>query len=153
MGFKTADFSLWKELFLEFALLVYLDFQEEIKDFQNVIQYRSMLVKKTKVIPIECIVRGYISGSAWKSYKKNQSVCGMQLPSGLRESEMFDEPMFTPSTKAETGHDINISFEKMVELIGRDTAEKIDSANITYDQNGWSEECYRGKTFLLTLRI
>ena len=101
------------------------DFPEQLQDFKDQLEYRSMLVKKTKVIPIECIVRGYISGSAWKSYKKDGTVCGITLSGDLQESECFDEPLFTPSTKADTGHDINISFEKMVELVGKDVSEQL----------------------------
>lgn len=101
------------------------DFPEVLQDYSEQLEYRSMLVKKTKVIPIECIVRGYISGSAWKSYKKDGTVCGIKLSSGLRESEQFDEPLFTPSTKADTGHDINISFEKMKEIAGDDVSEQL----------------------------
>lgn len=101
------------------------DFPEVLQDYSEQLEYRSMLVKKTKVIPIECIVRGYISGSAWKSYKKDGTVCGIKLSSGLRESEQFDEPLFTPSTKADTGHDINISFEKMKEIAGDDVSGQL----------------------------
>jgi len=101
------------------------DFPEVLQDYSEQLEYRSMLVKKTKVIPIECIVRGYISGSAWKSYKKDGTVCGIKLSSGLRESEQFDEPLFTPSTKADTGHDINISFEEMEEIAGDDVSEQL----------------------------
>ena len=101
------------------------DFPEQLQDFKDQLEYRSMLVKKTKVIPIECIVRGYISGSAWKSYKKDGTVCGIKMPRDLQESEQFPEPLFTPSTKADTGHDINISFEKMVELVGNTVSEKL----------------------------
>ena len=101
------------------------DFPEVLQDYSEQLEYRSMLVKKTKVIPIECIVRGYISGSAWKSYKKDGTVCGIKLSSGLRESEQFDEPLFTPSTKADTGHDINISFEAMEEIAGDDVSEQL----------------------------
>ena len=100
-------------------------FPDKLKNFGESLKYRSMLVKKTKVIPIECIVRGYISGSAWKSYKKDGTVCGIKLSNGLKESEKFDEPLFTPSTKAESGHDINISFEKMKELIGNEAASNL----------------------------
>ena len=95
-----------------------------------------MLVKKAKVIPIECIVRGYISGSAWKSYQKDGTVCGIKLPEGLKESDKFDEPLFTPSTKAESGHDINISFEKMKELIGDEDAEKIKEISMNIYKEG-----------------
>jgi phosphoribosylaminoimidazole-succinocarboxamide synthase len=83
---------------------------------------RSMIVKKAKPLAIECIVRGYLSGSGWKEYKKSQTVCGIQLPAGLTESAELPEPIFTPSTKAETGHDENISFEEAVKIVGEDLA-------------------------------
>jgi phosphoribosylaminoimidazole-succinocarboxamide synthase len=102
------------------------EFPEELKEYRKQLTYRSMLVKKTKVIPIECIVRGYISGSAWSSYKKDGTVCGMKLPSGLQESEQFPEPLFTPSTKAKLGHDINISLAEMKKLVGSDVANKLN---------------------------
>ncbi|MDB5387758.1 MAG: purC [Planctomycetaceae bacterium] len=86
---------------------------------------RSMVVRKTKVFPVECVVRGYLSGSGWKEYCASGKVCGIPLPAGLRESEMLPEPIFTPATKAESGHDINISFEQMVEIVGADTAEEL----------------------------
>ncbi|MFH1216855.1 MAG: phosphoribosylaminoimidazolesuccinocarboxamide synthase [Pseudomonadota bacterium] len=87
---------------------------------------RSMLVKKAKPLPVECIVRGYISGSFWSAYKKNTTVCGFKLPEGMKESEKFPEVLFTPSTKAEQGlHDENISLEKMAEIVGRQESEEI----------------------------
>lgn len=86
---------------------------------------RSTLGKKCRVVPIECVVRGYLSGSGWKEYRATQSVCGVPLPSGLRESDRLPEPIFTPATKAETGHDENISFDRMVEIVGRDVAEEL----------------------------
>jgi phosphoribosylaminoimidazole-succinocarboxamide synthase len=86
------------------------------------IQRRSMLVKKAKPLAIECIVRGYLSGSGWKEYKKSQTVCGIQLPAGLTESAELPEPIFTPSTKAEEGHDENISFDRAKEIVGADLA-------------------------------
>ncbi len=100
-------------------------FPNVFRESYEQVVYRSMLVKKAKPLPIECIVRGYISGSAWKEYKKSGFVCGMKLPEGLRESDKLDEPIFTPSTKAETGHDENIAFEKVVDLIGKELAEKV----------------------------
>ena len=106
------------------------EFPEKIREYNDVLFGRSMIVKKAKVFPIECIVRGYISGSAWKSYKKDGTVCGIKLPGGLQESEQFDEPLFTPSTKAETGHDINISFEKMKELVGGGVAEQLEEFSL-----------------------
>jgi phosphoribosylaminoimidazole-succinocarboxamide synthase len=86
---------------------------------------RTMLVRKTQVAPIECVVRGYIVGSGWKDYKRTGSVCGIKLPEGLRECDRLPQPLFTPSTKAETGHDENISFEQMVATIGEPTAKEL----------------------------
>ena len=104
------------------------DFPVECQNDQY--ENRSMLVKKLKMVPIECIVRGYITGSGWKSYKENGTVCGIKLPEGLQESQKLDEPIFTPSTKAAEGHDENISFEKTCEIIGTDLAQKIKTASI-----------------------
>ena len=106
------------------------EFPEELHEYRKQLIYRSMLVKKTKVIPIECIVRGYISGSAWGSYKKDGTVCKMKLPSGLQESEQFPEPLFTPSTKAKSGHDINISIAEMTKLVGSDVANKLNDYSL-----------------------
>lgn len=86
---------------------------------------RSMLVRKTKPLPIECVVRGYLAGSGWKEYQKTQTVCGIPLPSGLQESAELSTPIFTPATKAETGHDENISFDQAVRILGRAKAEKV----------------------------
>ena len=86
---------------------------------------RSMVVRKTKVFPIECVVRGYLSGSGWKEYQAGQTVCGVTLPAGLRESEQLPEPIFTPATKAESGHDENIPFERMSAIIGAEYADQL----------------------------
>jgi len=103
---------------------------KEFSKHKDGLQQRTMVVKKAKVLPIECIVRGYLSGSGWKEYQKTQSVCGIKLPPGLRESEKLPEPIFTPSTKAEVGHDENITFEKAAEIIGKDKAEFIKQKSI-----------------------
>lgn len=96
------------------------DFPAECQKYAAQLEGRSMLVKKAKPLPVECIVRGYISGSGWKDYKATGAICGITLPAGLVESDKLEEPIFTPSTKAELGeHDENISFDKCVELIGR----------------------------------
>jgi phosphoribosylaminoimidazole-succinocarboxamide synthase len=86
---------------------------------------RSMLVMRAEMVPVECVVRGYISGSAWKEYKATGKVCGIVLPKGLKESDKLPEPIFTPSTKATTGHDENISFEEMVRVVGRERSEHL----------------------------
>lgn len=107
------------------------EYPEKIKKYTDIIKYRSVLVKKAKPLPVECIVRGYISGSGWKEYQKTGSVCGITLPPNLRESEKLPEPIFTPSTKAEIGeHDENISFEKMVDIIGKEMADKLKELSI-----------------------
>jgi len=112
------------------------DFPEEIRPYADILKGRSMLVKKAKVFPIECIVRGYISGSAWKSYQKDRTVCGIKPPAGLKESDKFDEPLFTPSTKADSGHDINISFNEMKKLIGKKDAEKLREFSLKMYKKG-----------------
>ena len=104
------------------------DFPEEFQteEFEG----RSMLVKKLKMIPVECIVRGYITGSGWKSYQADGTVCGITLPEGLQESEKLPEPIFTPTTKAAEGHDENISFEEVCQLIGEDLAKELRAKTI-----------------------
>jgi phosphoribosylaminoimidazole-succinocarboxamide synthase len=95
------------------------------KPYRDVLRGRSMLVKKAKPYPVECVVRGYLAGSAVKEYRENRTVCGIKLPSGLRESEKLSEPIFTPATKAESGHDINISQDEMAKIIGEKKARFI----------------------------
>jgi phosphoribosylaminoimidazole-succinocarboxamide synthase len=94
-------------------------------NFADQLEGRSMLVKRANMIEIECVARGYISGSGWKEYREHGTVCGIQLPTGLRESDKLPEPIFTPATKAQTGHDENISFEKTASLIGEDLARRL----------------------------
>jgi len=106
---------------------------------------RAVLVRKTEVVPVECVVRGYLAGSGWKEYQQNQSVCGIQLPQGLRESDVLPEPIFTPATKAEQGeHDENISFERMVEIVGRETAETLRERSIDLYRRGAEHARGRG---------
>jgi len=96
----------------------------ELQAFSDVLDGRSMLVKKTEPLAIECVVRGYLAGSGWKDYQKTGVVCGHKLPAGLRDSSRLPEPLFTPATKAETGHDENISFEQACQITGRAIAEQ-----------------------------
>ena len=93
--------------------------------FQDELMGRSMVVRKTQPLPIECVARGYLSGSGWKEYRASGTVCGIVLPAGLRESEKLPVPIFTPATKAASGHDENISFERAAEILGRPLAEKV----------------------------
>ncbi|MEM9352784.1 MAG: phosphoribosylaminoimidazolesuccinocarboxamide synthase [Planctomycetota bacterium] len=98
---------------------------------------RSTVVRKTEVVPVECVVRGYLAGSGWKEYQQSQSVCGVPLPAGLTESAELPEPIFTPATKAEQGdHDENIRFEQMVEAVGRETAEELRRRSIAIYRRG-----------------
>ncbi|MHC4321778.1 MAG: phosphoribosylaminoimidazolesuccinocarboxamide synthase [Planctomycetota bacterium] len=100
------------------------------KEDKDLLRGRSMLVKKVDVIPVECIVRGYLAGSGWKEYKEHGTVCEIKLPDNLKESDKLPEPIFTPSTKAESGHDENISFEEAVKITGRELAEEIRQKSI-----------------------
>jgi len=112
-------------------------YPEQLKKYSDILKNRSMLVKKAKPIPVECIVRGYISGSGWASYQKEGHVCGIKLPSGLKESERLPEPLFTPSSKAEVGdHDINISFSDTINLIGKERAEKLRDLSLAIYNKG-----------------
>jgi len=106
------------------------DFPDELKYQADYLNGRSMLVKKADVYPVECVVRGYLAGSGWKEYKENGTVCGIELLKGLRESDKLPKPIFTPATKAESGHDENISFEKAVEILGADVAEELRDLSI-----------------------
>jgi phosphoribosylaminoimidazole-succinocarboxamide synthase len=101
------------------------EYPESLRDFADQLRGRSMLVRRAKMFPVECVARGYLSGSGWKEYQQTQAVCGIPLPSGLRESDRLPEPIFTPATKSSSGHDINIPFTEMVKIIGRESAEKL----------------------------
>ena len=101
-----------------------------LQSFADKLGRRSMIVKKAKPLAIECVVRGYLAGSGWKEYKERQSVCGIKLPAGLKESSELPEPLFTPATKAETGHDENISFEEAAKIVGNDSAERARDASM-----------------------
>ena len=108
------------------------DFPKECRTYQKMLKDRSMLVVKTDVLPIECVARGYLSGSGWEEYKKTGKVCGISLPKGLPESSKLEEPIFTPATKAEIGlHDENISFERVEKIIGKKMAQQLRSFSLT----------------------
>lgn len=107
------------------------NYPEQCKPYIDDLKDRSMLVVKAKPLAIECIVRGYISGSGWKEYKKSQSICGINLPKGLKESDKLPEAIFTPSTKADVGHDENISFEKAKDIVGSEIAEKVKEISLS----------------------
>ncbi len=121
------------------------DYPEECHPYAETLSGRSMLVTKTEVLPIECVVRGYLSGSGWEEYRKTGEICGVPLPKGLVESSKLKEPIFTPATKAEMGlHDENISFEKAGMIIGMDLAQKVRSIAIAIYKKAWDFADQRG---------
>jgi phosphoribosylaminoimidazole-succinocarboxamide synthase len=105
---------------------------------------RTMLVRKTNVVPIECVVRGYLSGSGWKEYRQTGAVCGIRLPPGLRESDRLPEPIFTPATKEQQGHDINISFEEMVAKVGQSLADELRERSLRIYARGAADALDKG---------
>lgn len=105
-------------------------FPASLKSFKDKLEKRSVIGKKAKLIPIECVVRGYLSGSGWKDYQKSQSICGIKLPAELSESDKLPGPIFTPTTKAESGHDLNITFKEVMDQVGKETAEFIRNKTI-----------------------
>jgi phosphoribosylaminoimidazole-succinocarboxamide synthase len=106
------------------------DFPPELDAYREQLEGRTMLCQKTKPLPVECVVRGYLSGSGWKDYRATGKVCGISLPAGLRESERLPEPIFTPSTKAIAGHDENISFDEAASTIGGELAERVRAVSL-----------------------
>jgi phosphoribosylaminoimidazole-succinocarboxamide synthase len=106
-------------------------FPPACRAYAETLQDRSMLVKKARVLPFECVVRGYLSGSGWKEYRQTGSVCGIRLPLGLVESDRLEEPIFTPATKEEMGtHDVNVPFDRMVQTLGRDLADRLRTSSV-----------------------
>jgi phosphoribosylaminoimidazole-succinocarboxamide synthase len=125
-------------------VLAVKDFTGELGPYAKELNGRAMLVRRTDPVPIECVVRGYISGSGLKDYMRIGGICGIPLPAGLRDSDKLPEPIFTPSTKATTGHDENISFEETVSRIGRPLAEKLRETSLTLYKRAAEHAAERG---------
>jgi len=106
------------------------DYPPPLPRYKDILEKRSMLVKRVQVIPVECAVRGYLAGSGWKEYKDSGKISGVKLPPGLSESERLPNPIFTPATKAEEGHDLNISFKEMKKIVGNERAQKIKKISL-----------------------
>src|SRR5215831_8333686 len=119
--FVTADFD---------------EFPAKLKKFRDQLAGRSMIVRKTTPLTVECVVRGYLAGSGWKEYQQSQSVCGIKLPGGLKQASKLPEPIFTPSTKAETGHDENIDMKRCAEILGEDMAERVKAQSLDIYSRG-----------------
>jgi phosphoribosylaminoimidazole-succinocarboxamide synthase len=111
-------------------------YPQNLRQFRDQLQDRSMLVKKAKVFPVECVARGFLTGSGLKDYNKTGSVCGIKLPPGLRDSDRLPEPIFTPATKAETGHDENVSEEQAAKIIGQDTVRRLKELTLQLYSRG-----------------
>ncbi len=121
------------------------EFPAICQPYADVLRGRSIIIKKTEPLPVECVVRGYLSGSGWKSYQESGSVCGIRLPGGLQESDRLPEPIFTPATKAELGdHDINIDFEEMIKIIGSERAQKLKALSLEIYKAGAELAAGRG---------
>lgn len=114
------------------------EYPDDLRQYKDMLMKRSMLVKKTDVVPIECVVRGYLAGSGWREYLKTGSTSGVELPEGMVQADRLEEPIFAPATKAEEGHDINISFKEMQKIVGAEISEKIRTVSL---------ELYKKATF------
>jgi phosphoribosylaminoimidazole-succinocarboxamide synthase len=119
-------------------------FTPKLAQFQEELAGRAMVVKKAKPLPVECVVRGYLAGSGWKEYQASQTICGAPLPAGLRQAEQLPEAIFTPSTKAESGHDENISFDECRRLLGDDLADQVRRLSIRIYEEGRAYAAPRG---------
>jgi phosphoribosylaminoimidazole-succinocarboxamide synthase len=119
-------------------------FPKQLRPFREQLEGRSMIVKKTKPLPVECVVRGYLAGSGWKEYQQSQSVCGIKLPPGLKQASKLPEPIFTPATKADAGHDENIEMKKCAQILGRETAERVKGLSLEIYSKGRDHAAAKG---------
>src|SRR6266576_905773 len=120
------------------------DFPKELQPFREQVAGRSMLVKKTKPLAVECVVRGYLAGSGWKEYQQAQRVCGIKLPAGLQLGAQLPEPIFTPATKAEEGHDENIDMKRCAQILGNEVAERVKELSLQIYSRGRDHAAQRG---------
>ena len=120
------------------------EFPKELQAFRPQLAGRSMIVRKTKPLPVECVVRGYLAGSGWKEYQESQSVCGIKLPSGLKLASQLPEPIFTPATKSDTGHDLNIDMNECRQILGDEMAERVCDLSLQIYAAGRDHAAQRG---------
>ena len=137
-------FKHFKQLDNHFVTADFDEFPSELQEFRAQLAGRSMIVKKTKPLTVECVVRGYLAGSGWKEYQKSQSVCGIKLPAGLQLASQLPEPIFTPSTKAEQGHDENIDMDECRRLLGDEIAERVKKLSLQIYSAGRDHAAKRG---------
>jgi phosphoribosylaminoimidazole-succinocarboxamide synthase len=119
-----------------FVTADFREFPKELQPFRQQLAGRSMIVRKTKPLPVECVVRGYLAGSGWKEYQESQSVCGIKLPAGLKLASKLPDPIFTPATKAETGHDENIDMQRCSQILGDELAERVKTLSLQIYSRG-----------------
>jgi len=140
--------AFWFKRFNDIANhLVTADFEEfpkELQKFRERLAGRSMIVKKTRPLPVECVVRGYLAGSGWKEYQQSQSVCGIKLPANLKQASQLPEPIFTPATKAETGHDENIDMQRCIQILGEELADRVKALSLDIYLRGRDHAAERG---------
>ena len=120
------------------------EFPKELQKFGDQLAGRSMIVKKTQPLPVECVVRGYLAGSGWKEYQQSQSVCGIKLPANLKQASQLPDPIFTPATKAETGHDENIDMKRCVEILGEEIADRVKTLSLEIYSRGREHAAQHG---------
>jgi phosphoribosylaminoimidazole-succinocarboxamide synthase len=149
----TALSLFWFEKLRQFDIPVHViasdvsAYPEAVRPYSDQLAGRSMLVRKATVVPIECVARGYLAGSGWKEYQQSQTVCGVKLPPGLRQCDKLPEPIFTPATKEESGHDINISFDEAGDRIGHGLAERLH--DLTLRIYGWAADYARQRGVII----
>ena len=123
-------FKRFDEIANHFVTAAFDEFPKELQPFRSQLAGRSMVVRKTKPLPVECVVRGYLAGSGWKEYQESQSVCGINLPAGLKLASQLPEPIFTPATKSDTGHDLNIDMNECRRILGSEMAERVHDLSL-----------------------
>src|SRR5437764_15349643 len=133
---STFWFKRFAEVENHFVTAEFDEFPKELEPYREQLAGRSMIVRKTKPLAVECVVRGYLAGSGWKEYRESQSVCGIKLPAGLKLASRLPEPIFTPATKAETGHDENIDMQRCAQILGDEVAERVKSLSLKIYSRG-----------------
>jgi phosphoribosylaminoimidazole-succinocarboxamide synthase len=137
-------FRHFEKIASHFVTADFKKFPNELREFHEQLAGRSMIVKKTKPLQVECVVRGYLAGSGWKEYQESQSVCGIELPRDLQLASQLPEPIFTPSTKAEAGHDINIDWNECCRMLGKDVATRVRDLSLQIYSAGRDHAAQRG---------
>jgi len=133
---STFWFKRFAEIENHFVTAEFDEFPKELEPYREQLAGRSMIVRKTKPLAVECVVRGYLAGSGWKEYQQSQSVCGIQLPAGLKHASQLPEPIFTPATKAEAGHDENIDMKRCAQVLGEEFAEHVKTLSLEIYSRG-----------------